>query len=607
MTVAVDGSNPDIVYLTGARVLRSSDGGRTFSAWRTDPAGGAYRNIWINPRQPGIVVLSGDRGASVTVNGGDSWSSTLNQPTGQFSRVVTDTAFPYRVCGAERDSPPGCLPSRGAGGRIAAGDWRAVSPLVGRAVAPDPQDPEIVFSGAVSRFDRRTGQTQNVRPAPVADEPQGPLVFSADGRTLYYGSNVVWRGAGGLTWSAMSPELSRDDSGHGSLISSLAPSTIDNRVIWAGTDVGEVHVTRDAGLTWTRVTVPGVAPGWRISAIEASHFDTNTAYVSAVASSVDDDRPYIARTRDGGATWQVITAGLHDRATVHAIREDVFRRGLLFASTAASVFVSFDDGARWQSLRLNLPPVPVTDLTVKDADLVISTDGRGFWVLDDISPFRQITGDLSRAGAFLFRPATGWRTQPIQPNDPFAHRDEPAGSNPPDGVAISYLIGAGAGSDPVTIEIIETLTGDLIRRYTNDPTPGFHRVVWDLKYAPVEGRTIWVSPGTYQVRLTSGSQVARQAVIVRMDPRVRTAAADLTLQFKLSRPLYERRRRLAAAVERLQDTAPDRERGLALRQVAAEVDRALELLQQADVRPTAAAEAVAAAASASADAILGVE
>jgi photosystem II stability/assembly factor-like uncharacterized protein len=608
--LAGDASNPDVVYLTGPSVLRSSDGGRTFIVWRTDPSGGAYLSVWINPSQPGHVTLSGDRGAVVTVNGGDTWSSVYNQATGQFAGVVTDTAFPYRICGAEHDSPPGCLPSRGTGGRITLGDWRPVSPVVGRGVAPDPQDPDVVFSGAVSRFDRRTGQIQDVRPAAAANESSGPLVFSGDGRTLYYGANVVWRGTGGLTWSVMSPAISREESGARSNISALAPSSIDNRLLWAGTDDGSIQLTRDGGVTWNRASPSSFAAWWRISSIEPSHFDTNTAYASAVATSLGDDGPYLVRTRDGGTSWQTIATGLPARATVHAIREDAFRRGLLFASTAQSVFVSFDDGEHWQSLRLNLPPVPITGLTVKDSDLVISTDGRGFWVLDDISPFRQITGDLSRASVFLFRPATAWRTHPMQPLDPSAHRDEPSGTNPRDGVAISYLVGAGvagAGADPVTVEIIETVTGDLIRRYSNDSTAGFHRLIWDLRYTPIEGRTIWVMPGTYQVRLTVGSQVARQAMIVRMDPRVRSSTTDLTTQFKLSRAVYERRRRLAAALERLQDTPSDRERGVSLRRIATEVDRALDLLQQVDARPSAAADAAATAAMASADVALGPE
>jgi photosystem II stability/assembly factor-like uncharacterized protein len=602
----VDPSNPDVVYLTGPRVMRSTDGGRTFSVWRTDSAAGAYRSLWINPMQPSIAMLSGDRGAVVTVNGGDTWSSPFNQPTGEFHDVVTDTAFPYRICGSERESPPGCLPSRGVGGRIAPSEWQLVGPLAGTRVVPDPHDPDLVYSGAVSRFDRRNGQLQDVR-VPSAEEAQvgGPLAFSSDGRTLYFGANVVWRGTG-PTWSVISPELSRPDSTTTVAISSVAPSLIDGRLIWAGTDDGSIHVTRDGGTTWTRSTPPVIQPWWRISSLEPSHFDANTAYVSAVASSLGDDRPYIFRTRDGGASWQPISSGLPEEATVYAVREDMFRRGLLFASTRASVFVSFDDGERWQSLRLNLPPVPVTDLTVKDADLIISTNGRGFYVMDDVSPFRQITADLARAGTFLFRPATAWRTQQMQPIDSSALRDEPSAVNPPDGVAISYMVSSGT-TGPVTIEIIETLTGDLIRRYTREASPGFHRLMWDLQYTPVEGKTIWVMPGTYQVRLTVGSQVVRQAVVVRMDPRVRVSATDLAAQFKMSRAVYDRRQRLVNTLGRLQDTAADRERGVALRRVAADLDRALDLLQQADTRPTAPAEALANAAVASADAALGVE
>jgi photosystem II stability/assembly factor-like uncharacterized protein len=605
-TVVVDPSNADVVYLTGPTVVRSTDGGRTFNAWLTDPAGGRYRAAWISPAQSGIVALGGDRGAVISVNSGDTWSSIYNQPTGQFAKVVTDSAFPYRVCGAERDSPPGCLPSRGAGGRIALGDWRSVSSVAGRAVAPDPQDPDVVYSGAVSRFDRRTGQAQDVRPVPPGGELfGGPLVFSADNRTLYYGANVLWRGVGGVTWSVISPELSRNDGDVRASISAVAPSSIDNRLVWAGTEDGSIQMTRDAGVSWSRSSPSTVAQWRRVSSIEPSHFDTSTAYASFVATPLDDDRPYIFRTRDAGATWQPITVGLPDRATVHAVREDAFRRGLLFASTERSVFVSFDDGERWQSLRLNLPPVPVTDLTVKDADLVVSTDGRGFWILDDISPLRQITSDLSRASAFLFRPASAWRTHPMQPVEAAAHRDEPSASNPPDGVAISYLVGPGAGNGPVTIEIIETVTGDLIRQYTDEASAGFHRVIWDLKYTPIAGRSIWVLPGTYQVRMTAGSQIARQAVVVRMDPRVRTSMTDLTAQFKISRAVYERRRRLAAALERLQNTPADRERAASLGRAAAEIERALDLLQQADSRPIAVVDAAAAAAMASADAALG--
>ena len=609
-TVVVDPVSADVVYVLGRQVARSTDGGRTFTPWRTEPADVTFRAAWINPTQSGVVALGGDRGAVVTVNAGESWSSAYNQPTGQFAEVVTDTAFPYRVCGAERDSPPGCLPSRAAGGRIGPGDWRSVSATVGAAVAPDPQDADIVYSGAVSRFDRRTGQLQNVLTAPApptalstALEP-GPLVFSTDGRTVYYGGTTLWRGAGGVTWSVMSPEISRDDSDGRGRISAVAPSPIDGRLIWVGTDDGALQVTRDAGVTWTRATPSFVAPWSRVSSIEPSHFDTNTAYASVVATSIGDDGPHLIRTRNGGVSWQPITTGLPPRATVYAVREDIFRRGLLFATTAESVFVSFDDGEVWQPLRLNLPPVPVTDLVVKDADLVVSTDGRGFWILDDISPLRQITGDLARAGPFLFRPATAWRTHPMQTPDAAAHRDEPAAANPPDGVAINYLAGPGA-ADGVTIEIIETLTGDLIRRYDVDGTPGLHRVIWDMKYTPVAGRSIWVMPGTYQVRLTAGSLIARQAVIVRMDPRLRVSVADLTAQFKASRAIYERRRRLAAALERAGDTPSDRERAATWRRVAADLDRALDLLQQADTRPAAAAEAAAAAALASADSALG--
>jgi hypothetical protein len=294
---------------------------------------------------------------------------------------------------------------------------------------------------------------------------------------------------------------------------------------------------------------------------------------------------------------------LPEDAVVHAVREDRLRRGLLFAATARSVFVSFDDGDRWQSLRLNLPPVAITGLTIKDSDIAVSTDGRGLWVLDDISPLRQITADIVKVDLFLFRPATAWRTHPMFPVDPAMHRDEPSGENPPDGVAIGYLTN-GVG-ETVILEVIETVSGDVIRRFDGLPaTPGFHRVTWDLRYTPLNGRAVWVMPGTYQVRLTAGARIARQAVVVRMDPRVRASTTDLTAQLKLSRAVDDRRRQVAAMLDRIgHDPARSQVRN-ALDEAARELDRVLDVLQQADARPTAPAEAAAAAAIARADAAL---
>ena len=596
--LAVDPANADIVYLLGPEPLRSIDAGRSFGPWPWDPAAGALHAVWISPQQPPLIAAAGEHGARVTLNSGETWSSTHNQPTGRFVDVVADNAFPYRVCATSRVSPPGCLPSRGAGGRIVAGDWRAVSPSIAGAVAPDPQDADLVYTGSLQRFDRRTGQSQHF--APVAEpgdrpHPTPPLVFGAN-RTLYYGSNRLWRMAAGQNWAAASPDLTR---GQGGLITTIAPSSIDGRLVWVGTDDGQVHVTRDGGLMWFTRTPDDLAPGARVDAIEPSHFDGNTAYVAASGSASRSGQLW--RTRDGGISWQTITSGLPQDAVVHAIREDGLRRGLLFAATTRSIFVSFDDGGRWQSFRLNLPPAPVTGLTIKESDLVAATDGRGLWVLDDISPLRQITADVARVDLFLFRPATGWRTPPTSALDPSAPRDEPAAENPPDGVALSYY--NSAPIDAPVLEIVETITGDVIRRFENLPGgAGFHRMFWDLKYAPTNGRAVWVLPGTYQVRLTAGPRVARQAVVVRIDPRVRATAADLTAQLKLSRAVDDRRRQIAAILATPGGSQTDVRQALA--DAATELDRVIDLLQSADARPTAPAEAAAAAAMARGDAAL---
>jgi photosystem II stability/assembly factor-like uncharacterized protein len=628
-SVTVDPRNPDTVYLTGWAVRRSIDGGRTFTTWRADPTGASYFRLWINPSSASHAVIAGARGTIVTVNGGESWSSTFNQPTGQFAHVATDHAFPYRVCGAERGRAPGCLPSRGESGQIAASDWHTVGRDTNAFVAPDPADADVVYGGAVARFDRRTTQTQDVRPPDlmeVAIRGDTPVMFSpADPRSLFLAVTRIWRTAnGGQTWNAFSPELSRGRTvtGEGSvgvppseprgLISALAPSAIDGRIVWAGTDDGLIHVTRDGGLTWSNVSPPALTPWTAVSGLEASHFDTSTAY-AAIDTTLTDRRPELWRTRDGGATWVEITPGLLSEGVVYGVREDPYRRGLLFAGGDRSVAVSFDDGERWQSLRLNLPPTPVRDLVIKESSLVAATYGRGFWILDDISVLRQITADIARSDLYLFRPATAWRSSARV--SALAALDEPGAPNPPDGVALSYFVGS-ANPGPIAIEIIETISGEVIRRFstpasaaaTEGPTPpvsllrstaGLHHVVWDLQFAPVDGRSVRVAPGTYQVRLTAASRVLRQAVIVRADPRTRATAADFAAQLKLSKAVHEKRREVAAARAQLRQAAASSvtpTAAAALNDAARALDLALDALQASDTRPTAAIEAAATAA-----------
>jgi photosystem II stability/assembly factor-like uncharacterized protein len=674
--VKVDPKNPDIVYTASIVAWKSTDGGRTFTAWRGAPGGDDYHRLWINPNNRDVILLAGDQGAIITVNGGRTWSSWYNQSTAQFYHVSTDNAFPYRVCGGQQESGSACVASRGDDGQITWRDWHPVGAEEYGYIAPDPNDPDIVYGGKLTRYDRRTGQTHDVTP------PQGPnyrvlrtapVLFSpVENRTLFFASNTLWKTVnGGQAWTEISPDLSREtwdvpdtvgvyrgtDAAKPTrrgVIYTVAPSYVDSNVIWAGTDDGLIHVTRDGARTWTDVTPPDLKPWAKVSLMEASHFDINTAYAAVNTIRLDDLRPHLYRTRTGGRSWTEITKGLPDGFVVNAVREDPLRRGLLFAGTEQAVFMSFDDGESWQTLRLNMPATSIRDLIIKDEDLVVATHGRGFWILDDITPLRQITGDVARAAAFIFRPPAAWRFRWNKNTDTPLPPDEPAAPNPPDGVTISYLIGTGTPG-PVTLEILETSTGEVLRKYSSDDpadppvpdanvpeywirpsqrlmtTPGLHRFVWDVRYAPPAAasfeypiaavarntpktpRGMWALPGTYQVRLTAGGRSYRQAVVVRMDPRVKTPIADLTVQFKLSKQLMDAMRRVSEAradmKKRSASVAPDQTArwstvAAALEAAHVPLSAIFEVVQDADARPTAATEAAAADALKRADAAL---
>jgi photosystem II stability/assembly factor-like uncharacterized protein len=674
--VKVDPKNPDVVYSASVVTWKSADGGKTFTGWRGAPGGDDYHRLWINPANPDIILLAGDQGAIVTLNGGATWSSWYNQPTAQFYHVSTDNAFPYRVCGGQQESGSACVASRGNDGQITVRDWHPVGAEEYGYIAPDPNDPDIVYGGKLTRYDRRTGEVQDIMPPHDADFRvlrTAPVLFSPfDSRTLYFASSVLWKTVnGGQAWTQLSPDLSRETwdapanvgvyrdtpaakPTRRGVIYTVAPSHVDQNVLWAGTDDGLIHVTHDGGKSWTNVTPSQLGPWAKVSLLSTSHFDVNSAYAAVNTLRLDDLMPHIYRTRDGGRSWVSITTGLPAGGVVNAVREDTLRRGLLFAATEQSVFVSFDDGDNWQSLRLNMPATSIRDLVLKDDDLVVGTHGRGFWILDDITPLRQITADVARAPAFLFRPPTAWRVQWNKNTDTPLPPDEPAAPNPPDGVTISYLLGPDA-QEPVTLEFIDAATGDLLRRFSStDPvetpvpdrnipdywirpqhrlatTPGLHRFVWDLRFAPPAvpafeypiaavihntpktPQGLWVMPGTYQVRLTAGGRSYRQAVAIKMDPRVKTPAADLQLQFKLSKAIDDAMRQLLAATEDLRRRAGSAAgaAGVTVGQVSAHVQQAYDplpdlfsRLQGADVRPTTTLESAANAALAQAAAAL---
>ncbi|HVD93179.1 MAG TPA: hypothetical protein VNC21_12875 [Vicinamibacterales bacterium] len=603
--VKVHPTNPDIVYTASVVSWKSTDGGKTFVAFRGAPGGDDYHRIWINPEHPDIILIASDQGAIVTVNGGESWSSWYNQPTAQFYHVSTDNAFPYRVCGGQQESGSACVQSRGDDGRITFREWHPVGVEEYGYVAPDPLDPDIVYGGKVSRYNRKTGEVVQVGPHAGRDNDKEyrtirtqPVLFSPiDPHVLYFASNTVWKTTSGglLGWTKISPDLTRTTwdvpANVGAyretpaarvtqrgVIYTLAPSPVDINRMWAGTDDGLIHVTVDGGKSWKDVTPSDVKPWAKISMIDASHTNPMVAYAAVNTIRLDDLRPHIYRTRDGGRTWSHVTIGLPDGATINTVKEDPKRKGLLFAGSETQVHVSFDDGDHWQSLRVNMPATSIRDLTIKDDDLIAGTHGRGFWILDDIASLRQMQPDAPAAGAVLFKPGLAirfeWNRNPDTPLPP----DEPAGQNPPDGAIIDYYL-----KQPSRVVILDVLdrAGHLVRRYTSDETPaeirdegnvpaywirpsrilradaGLHRFVWDLRYPPPPGaergfpiaatpgdtasdpKGPWVVPGVYTLKLTANGTSLTQPLTVKMDPRVKSGPLALQQQFALAKRVYD--------------------------------------------------------------------
>jgi photosystem II stability/assembly factor-like uncharacterized protein len=598
----VDPKNPDVVYVASTVTMRSADGGKTWTSFRGAPGGDDYQNLWINPDIPRIILLVSDQGALVTTNTGQTWSSWYNQPTGQLYHVATTNTFPYLVCSGQQDSGSVCVSSRGNDGEITFRDWHPVGIIEYGYAAPDPLHPDLIFGAGrreVSKWSLSTGQFQDVTPIPAADpkfraDRTQPILFSPiDPRIMYYAANFLFKTTdGGQNWQTISPDLAREHNGIPvnlgdkaakdpnadkirGVIYSLAPSFKSVNTIWAGTDDGLLWNTRDGGANWKNITPPELTPWSKVTQLAASHFDDDSAYASVSRFRIDDLRPYIYRTHDGGKTWRLITAGLPTNSPVDSVREDPVRKGLLFAGTETSVWVSFDDGDHWQSLQLNLPHTSMRDLWIHDKDLIVSTHGRSFWILDDISPLRQLSEATAKSDAFLFKPASAVRvrrdTNPDTPLPP----DEPTALNPPDGAVIDYFVGQTV-SGPVTLEILDG-QGKLVRKFssTDKPqhtteelakeliplywirmpktlsaAPGMHRFVWDLHYpAPLSTRSDYpisaipgdtprspqgsmALPGQYAVRLTVNGHVYPEPLIVTMDPRVPASREELARLFE---------------------------------------------------------------------------
>jgi photosystem II stability/assembly factor-like uncharacterized protein len=637
-TIVVDGKNENVVYSCSTVFWRTEDGGQTWSAVRGAPGGDDYQQAWVNPNNPDILLVVSDQGAVVSANRGQSWSNWYTQPTAAMYHVTTDNTFVYRVCGGQQDSGSACVDSRSMDGEITFHDWHPVNIQEYGIAAPDPHNPDDVYGSerqGVSLYNRRTGQTTQVGPDMSGKLPNGdamnrnvrtmPIQWSpVDANVLYYVSNVVWKSTDHAhSWTRISPDLARQtwavpaNAGKYAAdvkpsplgtITALSPSPRSLNILWAGTDDGNIQVTFDGGTHWANVTPAAIKAWTRIFNIDAGHFDDRTAYAAANTFRVDDNNPHFWRTHDGGRTWTEIDNGIAPGAVANSIREDPRQRGLLYASTDTQVWVSFDDGDHWESLRLNMPAISVRDLEVKDdstclcADLVAGTHGRGFWILDDLTPLRQSAQARAARGAYLFKPKTAVRVR-FATNDPTPWPPElPAGENPPPGGIIDYYLPNDAGGE-VRLEILEN-GGKVVRSYSsNDPvlhphpaldsvaynqlcqrtptapycglplywpappmvlstTRGMHRFSWDLRYNPVTaGDTLplsdedatgavphrtypsvnapWAPPGSYTVRLTANGVSYTQPLTLRLDPRVKTPAAALQQLATVSRELYD--------------------------------------------------------------------
>jgi photosystem II stability/assembly factor-like uncharacterized protein len=592
--VKVDPRNPDVVYSANTSTYRSSDGGTTFTAIKGAPGGDDYHRIWINPDNPEIMIIAADQGATITVNGGQTWSSWYNQPTAQFYHVITDNRIPYWVYGGQQESGSIGTMSRGDYGAITFREWNPVGAEEYGYIAPDPLDPNIIYGGKLTRFDQRSREVQSVAPEAVSSGKYrflrtAPVIFSTvDPHVLYYAGNVLFKTTnGGHSWDVISPDLTRQNydvpAGYGiftngdlsraknrGVIYTVAPSFKNVNTIWTGSDDGVIKLTRDGGKTWTDVT-PAALTAWsKVSLMEASHFDDQSAYAAVNRFKLDDLRPHIYRTHDLGRTWKEIVNGIPDNEVVNSVREDPVRRGLLFAGTERAAYFSLDDGEHWQPLRLNMPATSIRDLVIHDDDIVVGTHGRSFWILDDMTPLRQLSANAASSETFLFKPKLTYRFRRDRNTDTPLPPEEPAGKNPPDGAIINYRLGAVSGT-PVMLEILDA-TGKTIRAFSsadsvepvdthlNVPTywvraqqrlaatPGTHRFVWDLHYPPpqvlahdypisaIYGDTPRIPlgpavlPGTYTVRLSANGRRYTQPLTIRMDPRVQITDAGLRLQ-----------------------------------------------------------------------------
>jgi photosystem II stability/assembly factor-like uncharacterized protein len=607
--VTADPRNADVVYVMNTATYRSTNGGKSFDAILGDPTGDDFHTLWIDPTDSNRMILGSDQGVIVTLNGAKTWSSWYNQPTAQLYHVAVDDGFPYAAYGAQQDSGAVMAPSQGRYGTVSNQEFRPLD--VGGEngeMAPDPRHAGMVYGDSggqgyadVTREMPATGWEQEVDPTLAYPQTVWrntwtlPIVFSpADRTTLYTGHQNIFRSRdGGATWKIVSPDLSRPNAGtpsnldpatladnnnvqrHGAVYT-IAPSPLRPGTVWAGTDDGYIWLTRDDARTWHNVTPPELTSWSKVGTIEASHFDTATAYAAIDRHRLDDYRPYIYRTRDGGAAWTPIASGIPAGSFVNVVREDPVQRGLLYAGTERGIYVSFDDGDSWQSLQLNLPVTSIRDIAVHGDDLVIATHGRSFWVMDDIAPLRQLTGAVGARETYLFAPDAAYRVRPTSQEGTPLPLDEPQADNAPVGVYVDYYL-TDVPHTPVVLDVLAS-DGSSVRHWSsaNPPKPvdpksvpytthwierhpvppavaGAHRFVWDFHESSPDGPL--VPPGDYTIRLSVNGRDYTRTERVMRDPRIAASDADLRAQYELARRVAALRAEVGAARAKAEATA----------------------------------------------------
>jgi photosystem II stability/assembly factor-like uncharacterized protein len=618
MHVIADPRDENVLYIMDVEAYKSTDGGHLFN--KVHIPHGDNHGLWVDPQDTRRMIASNDGGVTVTLDGGKNWTPQDNQPTAQFYHVTTDSETPYRVYGAQQDSGTVAITSRSDDGSISRTDWYDVGGGEAGYIAPYPPDSNVVYAadyqGNITRYDRHIGQVKSITEVPELSDAHGaanlehrfqwtaPVMISPhDPETLYHAGEMLFRTSdGGVHWQPISPDLTRndkskqkvsggditlDDSGteYYDTIFALTESPLKKGLLWAGTDDGLIQLTQDEGKTWTNIT-PKEMPEWsRISQIDPSAFDAATAYVAVDRHQFDDLKPYIFKTSDYGKSWTKLGKGIPDTTFVRVVREDPKKRGLLYAGTETGIYVSFDDGANWRSLKLNLPTTPVHDLVIKNNDLVVATHGRAFWILDDLGPLRQYSDEIAKKDVFLYAPSTAYRMQAGAGGE--RHLSKRVGQNPPAGALIYYYLKDAPKKDTeAKVEILDA-SGKVIRKYSSTevepleeplgpddkkpekqlkPDAGLNRCVWDLRYEEarrVPGYYLWeygsgargpvAVPGHYQVRLTVGGQTQTADFDLKLDPRVKVSQADLEAQFNLLLETRDELSRVYDAVNQIQD------------------------------------------------------